>query len=285
MVDPADAALRFDDFELHPESGELFHQQRPIHLQQQPARVLEILARRPGEVVTRGELRQAIWGEGHHVDADQGLNYCVRQIRLALDDRADAPRFVETVPRRGYRFVAPILAASTPSEPAESKSAPFASPELASPVRQRATWWLLGIAAGWVMVSGLRFAVPRPDSDHSAPLGPAAIPQAGLESSIDSLPADAREAYLRGVYLAARPLTQGRLRAVAPLEEAIALAPDFAPAHAAWAGLILVLHQPPLETLPQVEAAAERALGLDPELVAGHVVRGKVRMARHHDWA
>src|ERR1700733_12609543 len=82
----------------------------------QPFKVLELLARRSGEVVTRAEIRESIWCDETFVDFEQGLNFCIRQIREAVGDSAVAPRFIETLPRRGYRFLLPVEA-STPVEP------------------------------------------------------------------------------------------------------------------------------------------------------------------------
>ena len=77
-----------------------------VPLQPKPARLLELLLARPGEVVAREEIRRALWGEDVHVDFERSLNFCVAKLRSALGDDAAAPRFVETVPTRGYRFVA-----------------------------------------------------------------------------------------------------------------------------------------------------------------------------------
>ena len=102
--------LRFGEFELDLEHGELRKNGRPVRLQLQPCKVLCALASRPGELVTREELKHQIWNGTTFVDFEQGLNFCVRQIRLALDDDAESPKFIETVPRRGYRFVFPVTA-------------------------------------------------------------------------------------------------------------------------------------------------------------------------------
>ncbi|HEV2851736.1 MAG TPA: transcriptional regulator [Thermoanaerobaculia bacterium] len=99
--------LRFDGFELRPDSGELLQEGSPVKLQPQPLKVLEILARRSGEVVTREEIRRFVWGDSF-VDFDASLNFCVKEIRRALVDSATAPRFIETLPRRGYRFLRPV---------------------------------------------------------------------------------------------------------------------------------------------------------------------------------
>lgn len=100
--------LFFDDFELRLDSGELLRNGSPVTtLQPQPARVLGLLAGRSGEVVSREEIRQLIWGESF-VDFDASLNFCVKQIRRALGDSATSPRYLETLPRRGYRFLRPV---------------------------------------------------------------------------------------------------------------------------------------------------------------------------------
>jgi DNA-binding winged helix-turn-helix (wHTH) protein/Tol biopolymer transport system component len=101
--------VRFATFDLDIETGELRKHGKPIRLQPQPSKVLAALVSRPGELVTRQQLRHQIWDGTTFVDFEQGLNFCIRQIRLVLDDDTDAPRFIETVPRRGYRFVAPTL--------------------------------------------------------------------------------------------------------------------------------------------------------------------------------
>src|SRR6266568_2012543 len=102
--------LRFDVFELDTGSGELRRHGDRIKLPPQPFRVLELLVRRSGEVLTRDEIRERIWCDDTFVDFEQGLNFCIRQIREAVGDTADTPRFIETLPRRGYRFLVPVEA-------------------------------------------------------------------------------------------------------------------------------------------------------------------------------
>src|SRR5215813_5819536 len=106
------AILRFGAFELNASAGELRHQGDLVKLSPQPLKVLDLLARRSGEVLTRNEIREHIWCGDTFVDFEQGLNFCIRQIREALGDHADAPRFVETLPRRGYRFLTPVTEVS-----------------------------------------------------------------------------------------------------------------------------------------------------------------------------
>ena len=100
--------FRFGAFELDTRAGELRKQGRRIRLQEQPIQVLQVLIEHPGEVVAREELQKKLWPADTFVDFDHGLNKAINKIREALGDSADSPRFVETVPRRGYRFLADV---------------------------------------------------------------------------------------------------------------------------------------------------------------------------------
>jgi TolB-like protein/DNA-binding winged helix-turn-helix (wHTH) protein/Tfp pilus assembly protein PilF len=100
--------IRFGRFELKLKSEELYRAGAPVKLPPQPFKVLALLAARAGQLVTREELRQEIWGQDTFVDFDKGLNFCIKQIREALGDNAQAPQYVETLPRRGYRFITPV---------------------------------------------------------------------------------------------------------------------------------------------------------------------------------
>src|SRR5712692_333604 len=108
--------VRFDSFELDAGARELRRNGDRVKLPPQPFRILELLVRRSGEVLTRAEIRERIWCDDTFVDFEQGLNFCIRQIREALGDTAVAPRFIETLPRRGYRFLLPVET-SAPAEP------------------------------------------------------------------------------------------------------------------------------------------------------------------------
>jgi len=108
--------IHFGVYELDPEAMELRKRGVLIRLQEQPLRVLIALAERPGEIVTREELQAKIWGKDTFVDFEQSLNKAVNRLREALNDDAAQPRYVETVPRRGYRFMAPVTA-NTATEP------------------------------------------------------------------------------------------------------------------------------------------------------------------------
>ena len=120
------AVLRFGPFDLDVRSGELRRCGQPIRMPPQPLKLLALLAGRRGMLVTREEIRTRLWGEDTFVDFEQGVNHCIREIRAILDDGARNPRFIETVPRRGYRFIAPIAGEA-------AAGAPGAAPALAAP--------------------------------------------------------------------------------------------------------------------------------------------------------
>ncbi len=161
----ATGALRFGDFQLDVESGELARDGEPVKLQPQPAKLLQYLAERSGRVVSRRELQVHLWGESRFVDSEQGLNYCVRSIRRALSDDAESPTYLETIPRRGYRFRVPVerieQADLEVGGPSVATPAPAAAPPAASP-NPSSRRWLAGLllaaaaaAVGWALWSAV----------------------------------------------------------------------------------------------------------------------------------
>jgi DNA-binding winged helix-turn-helix (wHTH) protein len=100
--------VRFGVFVVDARAGELYRRAKKVKLQQQPLQVLAALVERPGEVVTREELREKIWPADTFVDFEHSLNTAIKKLRQALGDRAGKSKFVETLPRRGYRFLAPV---------------------------------------------------------------------------------------------------------------------------------------------------------------------------------
>jgi DNA-binding winged helix-turn-helix (wHTH) protein len=99
---------RFGLFEADLESGSLLREGSSVKLQEQPFRILSLLLESPGEIVTREQLRKNIWPDGTFVDFDGSLNTALMKLRAALNDSADNPLFIETIPRKGYRFIAPV---------------------------------------------------------------------------------------------------------------------------------------------------------------------------------
>jgi Tol biopolymer transport system component/DNA-binding winged helix-turn-helix (wHTH) protein len=120
--------LSFGAFELDRESGELFKRGTPLHLQEKPLQLLLLLLEHPGQIVVREDLQRRLWPNGTNVDFDKGLNTAVKKLRYALGDSPDKPVFIETIPRRGYRFITPIsgngfLPEQPPAEPISQTAA------------------------------------------------------------------------------------------------------------------------------------------------------------------
>src|SRR6185436_7421402 len=111
-----DELLRFGPFELDPAAGELRRSGVIVLLPHQPFRILLLLVQHPGRVVSRDEIHAAIWGREKYVDFEHGINSAVRRIRLALGDQAEVPRYVRTLPRRGYSFIAAVEHLPRPAE-------------------------------------------------------------------------------------------------------------------------------------------------------------------------
>src|SRR2546429_6083930 len=97
--------VHFGEFELDAAAGQLYRKGARLRLQEQPSQILQILLQRPGEIVNREELRQKIWPSDTFVDFDHGINNAIKRLREALGDTAETPHYVETLPRRGYRFI------------------------------------------------------------------------------------------------------------------------------------------------------------------------------------
>lgn len=251
------SSLLFDDFELRPDSGELFKDGAPVKLQPQPARVLAILASRPGEVVEREEIRQLVWGDSF-LDFDANLNFCIKQIRQALGDSATTPRFIETLPRRGYRFLMPV-----------SQEVPQAAPPPRRPETRKTVWIpLLSVALlAVILLLGIR-------------PGDATLPRSRTEPQATSSSPEANEAYLEGKYL----LDQDPVAAAASLQKAVLLDPTFAPAYAALARALDGVEKPLCPDTPAIDAAARRALELDPNLAEAHLALAHSLFHCHLDW-
>src|SRR5437868_3453126 len=153
--------VQFGIFEADLRAGELRRNGSKVKLQEQPFQVLTVLLERPGEVVSREDLRTKLWPSDTFVDFDHGLNAAIRRLRDALGDSAENPTFVETVARRGYRFVAPVSGANGDHAGRGELAAvvPITAP-------RRHHWWIVGaIAAVALVLIGLAvgfFLAPHP---------------------------------------------------------------------------------------------------------------------------
>src|SRR4051812_9080166 len=145
----ASEVVRFQPFELDLGSGELRKHGHPVRLQDQPSRLLILLASRPGELVSRSEIQKALWGDDQFVEFDHAINTAIKKIREVLNDDPEKPRLIETVPRKGYRFIATVenTNAHIQSSPEDNKP-----PEQFALPRTPAWALFLVIQAGYVVI-------------------------------------------------------------------------------------------------------------------------------------
>ena len=141
--------VRFGTFEIDLHGRELRKRGLKVRLQEQPFQVLATLLLRPGELVTREELRRSVWPDDTYVEFDHALNTAVKKVRFALGDDANTPRFIETVPRHGYRFIAPVSGVS--SEPSPRHEDPPQLSETGSRRLKRVPGGIAIMAAGLVL--------------------------------------------------------------------------------------------------------------------------------------
>lgn len=270
--------IRFGPFALDRESGELCNQieSTRLILQPQPGKLLIYLAERSGVVISRQELQDVLWSGETHVDYEHGLNFCIRQIRRALGDQAHEPTYIETLPRRGYRFIATIEPASEPRP-----SVPTAP---SSENRRRPALWLVAAAClllsmTWVVVLSRDGWTSPADADRVSAATPPTRHQVDPE---------AHRVYLQGRYLAASLEGHDLQRALTSFEQAIALAPSFSSAYGALASTYTQLAYlgglPADEGYPRARTAARRALALDDELAEAHLALALVALFHDFDW-
>ena len=261
------AVVRFGVFELDVRTRELRKRGVKVSLSAQPFQVLRLLLERQGEVVTREELRQQLWSTDTFVNFDLSLNSAVRKLREALGDSADQPTFIETLPRQGYRFIAPME---------RQRAGVVIPPGTESRPRLRRALWALALllAAG----GGFTIWIGRGTSGGSHT--PATVQGGGgrapLRGASAGPPVDpvAHDLYLKGISAAGRANVEGFELAVSYFDQAILKQPDYAMAHArlalTWAQFVFGGPLAPNEVLPKAENAAHRALALDPTIEEAH---------------
>lgn len=253
--------VRFNGWTLHRRAGELVRDGKRTRLQGQPLRVLEALLECPGQLVTREQLIARLWPNGV-VDYDTALNSAVRRLRTALDDHAETPRYIETLPRRGYRFVGAVEPLPLPPK-ALDVPALVERPRTESPTAYR-PWGRVAAAAALILVVAV-LLLPRFAGDPA------------VSASVAEAPANtgAEELHTRARHLFQRRAAGDVARAREYFEQVVRLEPGHA---RAWAGLAgtywigtIEGHMAPEEGLARLRDAAERALALDPHLAEAHL--------------
>jgi DNA-binding winged helix-turn-helix (wHTH) protein/tetratricopeptide (TPR) repeat protein len=246
--------IRFGDFEADLRAGELRKHGYRLRLQEKPFQVLAAILERPGDLVTREELHERLWGTDTFVDFDNNLNTAVYKLREALGDTTETPRYIETRPKKGYRFIGRIV------EPA-----PVAA-DTARPARSRP----------WRLAAALALVV--------ALVAAASYISVATSSSAASAKPVAQEAFLKGRYFMEKGGPENMQRAAEYFEESIASDPGFARAHAELANALAAFPSDRRKNSARARAAALKAIELEPKLADAHHRLASIYMYEDWNW-
>ena len=299
--------VRFADFEVDFRTGELRRRGILIPIQGKPLSVLAILIERPGELVSREDLYKALWDGQTFVDYDKNLGVAVAKLREVLEDSSHQPRFIETIPRHGYRFVGTLqperVAAPDHSVPQHATTQPFSqsdTPTVSARVFQDApsleftrdaaagldgvntrghrlprTVWAGAIAAAIVILVSLYFRLRAQGGNIVSPA-----------TALQRVNPEARQDYLKAKEFSERWIVDDVKSALIFDDRAIAIEPTYAPAFSLRASVLKRLGEMGVieseQACRRARADALHAIDLDPHLASGYVSLADIQM--NHDW-
>lgn len=294
-------ALRFGVFEVNLQARELRKHGIRVKLSGQPFCILSLLLERPGEVVTREEMQQRLWASNTFVDFEHSLNTAIKKLRAALGDSPENSRYIETIPRVGYRFIAPVEEISSEGASASQTSRVTANVERADKTENsRHRRWLLlfGMSTALITVIASYFAWSaahvrsNPQTKIAAEIHPAPknSDSTGSNNQPVSSPksAEAHDLYLKGMYFWNKRTVPGFHQAIEHFQQATTIDPSYAPAYAGLANsyTLLTAYSSVSATIymPQARAAALRALELDDGLAEAHTALALIAQNQDWDW-
>lgn len=277
--------VRFGIFEADVRSGELRKNGVRVKIQELPFRALRLLLSRPHEIVSRDEFRRALWPEGVFVDFDHGISSAINRLRDALGDSAENPVFIETVDRRGYRWIAPTYVPTPPLPQGPklvvpTKPAGPAGSQAGSPVQRQAKLGPTPLGRSWVLIFPTVALVlaawgfkPVYRAAKAAVVRPAGASHTG-STSINRSTSEAEQFYLRGRFYWDKRTPEALNKAVDAFTQAIVQDPNYAPAYVGLADCYNLMREytlmPASEAYPRALAAAKRAVELDGHSSEAH---------------
>jgi DNA-binding winged helix-turn-helix (wHTH) protein/tetratricopeptide (TPR) repeat protein len=282
VADPAH--IRFDGWTLARDSGELTRDGKTQRLAPQPLAVLLELLEHAGQVVTREALVKLLWPKGI-VDFDNSLNAVVRKLRVVLGDDSGTPRYIETLPRIGYRFLAPVMLEPSAADMAPSAPAPAPPPAPAAAPRSRRRLQHWHVALVLVVLAGVGYEMWRPRKTEvlHSPVAVIAKPERRTTSE------RAFDLYLQGIFNRSRRDINGTDLAIGNFDGALSEDPYYADAWAAlaetYAGAAMSQYMPTVAAYEKARGAALRAIELDDQLGHGHAALAHILMMYDHDLA
>lgn len=264
--------IRFGVFEADVRSGDLRKNGVKVKIQDLPFRALKLMLSRPNEVLSREQFRHALWPEGIFVDFDHGISSAINRLRDALGDSADNPVFIETVERRGYRWIAPTYAPTAPAMgPVLLKPGSENPPERSAVSSHRWGWVLvIPVIALFLAIWGFR---PAQHSARAAANKPSVEPQTPDPAHLDAK-VEAEEFYLKGRFYWEKRTPDDLNKAVDYFTQAIVHDANCAPAYVGLANCYNLLREytlmPASEAYPRALASAKRAVELDDQSSEAH---------------
>ncbi len=273
---PNPTPLRFSVYEFDRAGRQLFKHGVRIRIQKQPFEILCMLLERPGEIVSREEMRNRLWPQNTFVEYEDSLNTAVRKLRAALGDSSDLPRYIETVAGQGYRFIAPVAVEPSPASLAADEVAPGLSTGLSARANHRLGRTRVTLALALVLVAGAgawAWVEWHRSSVTAAPHKP---------------PADTRadDLYEKGRQFWDRRTPAGFEEALGYFEQAVAANPNHAKAYAGIADTYALMAgyngMPVDQYMPKARAAALKAIELNDKLAEAHTSLAVI--AQDYDW-
>ena len=290
--------LRFGVFQINLAARELRKHGVRVRLPGQPFCILSILLEKPGQVITREEMRQRLWSSDTFVDFEHSLNSAIKKLRHALGDSPENSRYIETVPRVGYRFIAPVEQVSATANLDVSVVADRSAESAATVDGAGKLAWriLLGVVFVLIAVPGAYFAWsrfrsrPQPQVKIASEIRNASNGHESARSNgqpvLSPKSAEAQELYRKGMYFWNKRTVAGFQQAIEYFQQATTSDPDYALAYAGLANsyTLLTAYSSASSTLymPQARAAALRALELDERLAEAHTALALI--VQNHDW-
>ena len=289
-TEPA-VTVRFGVFEADLRAGELHKNGRKVKVQELPFRALKLFLSRPNEVLRREEFRTALWPEGTFVEFDHGISSTINRLREALADPASSPRFIETVTRTGYRWIAPIQVITPSDQRVANRGIGARRPPMQAPPEPRSNrWQRFSNKQKWAVVAGLALAVVllatwgvRSLKAQAAKARPTATVPVHVPSR------EVEDFYLKGRYFWNKRTPEALHQAVDCFTQAILRDPNYAKAYVGLADTYNLLREfasmPESEAYAQAFAAASKAVELDPSSAEAHASIGFIYFWSKRDMA
>ncbi|HLB88162.1 MAG TPA: winged helix-turn-helix domain-containing protein, partial [Terriglobales bacterium] len=292
---------RFGVFEVNLQARELRKHGIRVKLRGQPFELLSLLLERPGEIISREEMRNCLWPGETYVDFEHSLNSAIKKLRAALGDSPENSRYIETVPRVGYRFIAPVKQVSATPPPTVDVSVITDRSGVPAPTvdgaGRRGWQMLLGISIALIATLGAYFAWSRFGSRQQAQSKIAGEIHAAVkghepirpnESALSPKSVEAHDLYLKGLYFWNKRTVPGFQQAIECFQQATTMDPNYAPAFAGLANSYTLLTAYTSASanlyMPRARAAALRALELDEGLAEAHTALALIVQNQDWDW-